>query len=305
VTPADRPSVAPAGGAGHDEVLVVVPVAQGEGLVVEAHRQISAALEGAGERFVLALVDDGSIDGTWAAIERLVDADPRVVGVRLGANVGQAPAIAAGIRACHRGHEPVLTTDVDLETDPADLLLLLDAVRAGHAVASGRRTTTRRWSREAPSRAFNRYARLRGLGLHDVGCGSNAWSAEVAAWYGALPDLRRELPTAVVAAVEPRPVEVALRSRRPSSSQLRPWHLVALWLSFEARRPISTPVVAAGAAGAAAVAGLGPGPRPVRLTLGAALLVPASVRLAARISASRRPPVRPPVVAVRGATERA
>ena len=55
-----------------------------------------ATLEAAGESFELLFVDDGSSDGSFAVLERLHDADPRVRVVRFKRNFGQHPAMHAG-----------------------------------------------------------------------------------------------------------------------------------------------------------------------------------------------------------------
>lgn len=215
-------------------ISVVVPVRNGAALVPDAHRRLGSCLARWGRPHELVLVDDGSTDGTWAAIEAAAAADPVVRGVSLRRNVGQAGAIAAGIRAS--AGRVIATTDVDLETEPDDLLLLVAKVDAGAELASGRRRSRRRWAREVPSQAFNLYGRATGTGLRDLGCGTNALSRRAADAYAAVPDLRRELPTAVLLALGHDAVEVDLRSRRPSSSQLGHRDLLALLLAFEARR---------------------------------------------------------------------
>ncbi len=45
------------------------------------------------------LVDDGSKDGSWAAIEKLVAKDPRVRGLKFSFNCGETAASDAGLRA--------------------------------------------------------------------------------------------------------------------------------------------------------------------------------------------------------------
>ena len=82
-------------------------------------------------------VDDGSTDGTFATLERLHEADPRVRAVRLKRNFGQHPAMHAGL-ARIRG-AIVVTMDGDLQNPPEDVPRLVEAVEAGYDVASGRR----------------------------------------------------------------------------------------------------------------------------------------------------------------------
>ena len=105
--------------------------------VDELYRRAVTALDGLGRPFELVFVDDGSTDGTFAALERLHDGDPRVHAVRLKRNFGQHPAMHAGIVRA-RG-EIVVTMDGDLQNPPEDIPRLVEAVDAGWDVASGRR----------------------------------------------------------------------------------------------------------------------------------------------------------------------
>ena len=266
-----------------DGVSLVIPVRNGERLVPDAHLRVRASVEPWGRPFELVFVDDGSTDGTWAAITQRCELDPQVRGVRLAHNVGQATAIAAGLRVA-RG-TVVVTTDVDLETHPDDLVLAVALVDGGAAVASGRRRSRRRWQRELPAQLFNFYGRATGSRLRDIGCGTNAMSAAAAASYAALPDLRRELPTAVLMSLGFDPVEVDLRSRRPSSSQIGPRDLAGLWLAFEARRGPALPYPSQVLAGAAlALGALRRGvPRTRAAAMGlVALIAPAMLAVAGR-----------------------
>src|SRR5829696_9596558 len=78
-------------------VSVVVTVFDERGTIEQLHSRTVAALEETGRPFELIFVDDGSTDGTWAVLERLHDADPRVRAVRFKRNFGQHPAMHAGL----------------------------------------------------------------------------------------------------------------------------------------------------------------------------------------------------------------
>ena len=79
--------------------------------------------------FELICVDDGSLDSTFAELERIHAADGRVRAVRLKRNFGQHAAMHAGlVRA--RG-EILVTMDGDLQNSPEDIPLLVAAVEGG------------------------------------------------------------------------------------------------------------------------------------------------------------------------------
>ena len=121
---------------------MIVPIFEEEATVDELYRRTVAALEEDGRTFIL-FVDDGSRDGTFARLERLHSADPRVRVVRFKRNFGQHPAMQAGL-ARGRG-EILVTMDGDLQNRPEDIPKLVRAVEAGAEVRAGggRPATTR------------------------------------------------------------------------------------------------------------------------------------------------------------------
>src|SRR5919112_2745747 len=136
------------------DVSVVVTVFNEAACVEELYRRAVAALEEGPRSFELIFVDDGSTDGTFAALERLHRADPRVRAVRFKRNFGQHPAMHAGL-ARARG-DIVVTMDGDLQNAPEDIPRLVEAVEAGNDVASGRRGTRKdSLRRSLPSRLVN------------------------------------------------------------------------------------------------------------------------------------------------------
>jgi polyisoprenyl-phosphate glycosyltransferase len=114
---------------------IVVPVFNEEGNIVELHRRLVATLEGLGRSFEIVFVDDGSRDGSFAAIERLFRADPRVRAVRFSRNFGHHLAITAGLDAA-RGQAVVLM-DSDLEDRPEVIPDLFAKLEEGYDVVYG------------------------------------------------------------------------------------------------------------------------------------------------------------------------
>lgn len=156
-------------------VSLVVTVYDEADTLQPLYERAVAALESTGRSFELVFVDDGSRDGTWAALERLHAADPRVRAVRFKRNFGQHPAMHAGL-ARARG-ETIVTMDGDLQNQPEDIPRLLAAVDAGFDVASGRREVRHdSWGRTLPSRLINgMLRRFTGVAITDFGCAFNAY----------------------------------------------------------------------------------------------------------------------------------
>ena len=160
-------------------VSMIVPIFEEEATVDELYRRTVAALEQDGRTFEILFVDDGSRDGTFARLEQLHAADPRVRVVRFKRNFGQHPAMQAGL-ARARG-EILVTMDGDLQNEPEDIPKLVRAVEAGSDVASGRRQARHdSWGRTLPSRMINgMLRRFTGVDISDFGCAFNAYRREV------------------------------------------------------------------------------------------------------------------------------
>jgi dolichol-phosphate mannosyltransferase len=115
-------------GAREVELLsVVAPVYNEEALIEEFYARVCSALEGL--RFELVLVDDGSTDGSAAALERLAAGDPRVHVVFLSRNFGHQTALTAGLD--HARGNAVVMLDADLQDPPELIPRMLDHWRAG------------------------------------------------------------------------------------------------------------------------------------------------------------------------------
>ena len=157
------------------DVSIVVTVFNEAGSVEELYRRAIASLERGPRTFELIFIDDGSTDGTFAALERLHRGDPRVRAVRFKRNFGQHPAMHAGLSRA-RG-DIVVTMDGDLQNAPEDIPRLVEAVEAGNEVASGRRRARKDpLGRAVPSRVINgMLRRFTGVAITDFGCAFNAY----------------------------------------------------------------------------------------------------------------------------------
>ncbi len=157
------------------ELSIVVTILNEAATLEELVTRTTRALDSLGRPFELILVDDGSSDGTWALVEQLHAADPRMRAIRFKRNFGQHPAMHAGL-ARARG-SIVVTMDGDLQNRPEDILRLVAAVEGGVDVASGRRAARHdSWGRTLPSRLINgMLRRFTGVRISDFGCAFNAY----------------------------------------------------------------------------------------------------------------------------------
>ena len=110
------------------KLSIVVPCFNEEACIPELHRRLTAAArEAVGDAYEIVLVNDGSRDGSWPAMQKLADTDPHVVGVNLSRNHGHQLALTAGLDLC-RG-ETILIIDADLQDPPELLSPMLEAMR--------------------------------------------------------------------------------------------------------------------------------------------------------------------------------
>jgi undecaprenyl-phosphate 4-deoxy-4-formamido-L-arabinose transferase len=209
---------------------VVVTLYNERGSVEELYRRTVTTLDVLRKPYELIFVDDGSTDGTFALLERLHAADPRVRAVRFKRNFGQHPAMHAGL-ARARG-EIVVTMDGDLQNAPEDIPRLVAAVESGYDVASGRRAARRdSWGRTLPSRLINgMLRRFTGVQISDFGCAFNAYRREVVTpMLGAIG--KQKFTKALVLSGGASVVEVDIdHAARAGSSRYSPLRLTRLAL---------------------------------------------------------------------------
>jgi len=107
---------------------IVVPCFNEEACLGELHQRLSAAARSAvGSDYELVLVNDGSRDGSWAAMQQLAETDRNLVAINLSRNHGHQLALTAGLDLS-RG-DIVLIIDADLQDPPELLGPMLQAMR--------------------------------------------------------------------------------------------------------------------------------------------------------------------------------
>jgi glycosyltransferase involved in cell wall biosynthesis len=184
-----------AGGTDASSLSIVVPIYNEVENVKLLYESIAAVLADLPHPAEIVLVNDGSSDGTAEALDAVAASDERVVVAHLRRNFGQSAAMAAGFDLAWG--DIVVAMDADLQNDPADIPLLLDALAAGHDVASGWREDRQDpWlTRRLPSNVANwLISRVTGVHLHDYGCTLKAFRREVLRDIYLYGDMHRFIP---------------------------------------------------------------------------------------------------------------
>jgi undecaprenyl-phosphate 4-deoxy-4-formamido-L-arabinose transferase len=193
-------------------ISVVVPVFRSAPLLEALMQRLRGALEAQGRPWEVIMVDDASPDGSYAVLQRLRAADPRVRIVQLARNHGQQAAVLCGLNYA-RGEE-VVTIDDDLQNPPEEIGALLARLREGHPAVIGRITDKRHgWWRNAGSRANQYFAQLiigkpRGLYLSSFRALSRTAVDRLVRYKGAHPHisalLLKSVPPAAIVNVDVR-----------------------------------------------------------------------------------------------------
>jgi len=175
-------------------ISVVVPVRDEELTVEPLYDELASALADRGEPWEVVFVDDGSRDGTHAALVRLHAGRSNVRVVRLRRNLGKAAALDAGFREVEG--DVVVTIDGDLQDDPAEIPRLLAKLDEGYDLVTGWKVHRNDGVvRRVLSRVFNRVTGwMSGVRLHDMNCGLKAFRVDVAHELDLYGELHRFIP---------------------------------------------------------------------------------------------------------------
>ena len=176
------------------ELSVVIPIKNESENIERLYGELVAALDGF-RPFELVFIEDGSTDGSFALLAALQASDPRVRVIRFRRNFGQTAAFAAGF-AFARGRY-IVTTDGDLQNDPADIPRMVERLEQGFDIVAGWRKDRKDpfLSRRLPSMIANRLISLATrVALHDYGCSLKVFRAEVVKPMKLYGEMHRFLP---------------------------------------------------------------------------------------------------------------
>ena len=182
------------------DLSVVIPLFNEEPNVDPLLTELFAELRLLGRSFEVVAVDDGSRDGTFAALAKLAAQEPRLRVIRLRRNFGQTAAMSAGIEFAKGA--VIVPIDGDLQNDPADISGLLAKLEGRDGggpfdVVSGWRLdrSDREIGRKLPSRVANwLISAISGVWLHDYGCSIKAYRREVLEGVRLYGEMHRFIP---------------------------------------------------------------------------------------------------------------
>jgi len=177
------------------DLSVIIPIKDERENLSPLCEQLREALAPLDCSYEVIFVDDGSMDGSFALLEKLAAADRRVKVVRLRRNFGQTAALQAGID--WSSGEILVTLDGDLQNDPADIPCLLEKLAEGYDAVLGQRAKRQDhvFIRKIPSLMGNWLIRkVTGVHIKDMGCTLRAMRRDLAEALPLYGEMHRFVP---------------------------------------------------------------------------------------------------------------
>ncbi|SFJ12970.1 glycosyltransferase family 2 protein [Celeribacter neptunius] len=176
-------------------ISVVVPIFNEIENIDLLYQELTAALEQIGKPYEIVLVDDGSTDGSGAALAEKARLDTRVRVVQFRRNYGQTAAMKAGLDFA--SHDAIVTIDGDLQNDPADIAPMLAKLEEGYDLVHGwrRHRQDAMLNRKLPSMIANRLISWStGFPIHDLGCTLKVMRRDLVSEIELYGDMHRFIP---------------------------------------------------------------------------------------------------------------
>ena len=180
------------------DVSVVIPAQNEAGNIESLVAEVVGVLDGWCE-FEIVVVDDGSTDGTAAALLTLQNTHPMLRVLAHAHPCGQSLAVRSGVKAARA--EVVATLDGDGQNDPRDLPRLWSILEAGSRADNIHLVIGHRWRRQdgvwrrVCSRVANSIrGRILGDNTPDSGCGIKVFLREAFLELPAFHHMHRFLP---------------------------------------------------------------------------------------------------------------
>jgi glycosyltransferase involved in cell wall biosynthesis len=159
------------------EISIVIPVFNERENLVLLDEQITKHMKQLNKDYEVILVDDGSNDGSAEVIRILKNCNSRLRLIQFGHNHGQTAAFSAGFDKA-RG-DTIITMDADLQNSPADIPLLLEAIKEYDVVCGWRYKRNDPWIKKISSKIANTVRNsLTEETIKDTGCSLKAFRRE-------------------------------------------------------------------------------------------------------------------------------
>ena len=178
------------------DISVIIPAYNECESLPELSAWIARVMQEHGYSYEVWIIDDGSTDGTWGAVQALADADPNVHGLRFRRNYGKSAALYCGFERAQG--EVVFTMDADLQDSPDEMPAMYRMItEEGYDLVSGwkQKRKDNALTKNLPSKLYNATARcITGIKLHDMNCGLKAFRLDVVKHIEVYGEMHRYIP---------------------------------------------------------------------------------------------------------------
>jgi glycosyltransferase involved in cell wall biosynthesis len=177
------------------DISVVIPAYNEVESIPELSQWLERVMNENNFSYQVIFIDDGSNDGTWAAIEKLAQANSSVEGIKFRRNYGKSAALNEGFAAA-KG-DVVITMDADMQDSPNEIPGLHKMVMHDDfdLVSGWKKKRYDPIAKTLPSKFFNWVTTvMTGIRLHDFNCGLKAYKNEVVKNIEVYGEMHRYIP---------------------------------------------------------------------------------------------------------------
>ena len=179
------------------ELTIIVPVFNEEDNLHRLEERLSAFLPGSSRKACVLFVDDGSKDGSLSGIKDICSRHQDFFYISFEKNAGLSAALKAGFDYAESGLVGYI--DADLQTEPEDFNLLLQAIDGYSMVIGIRNGRKDSWFKKAQSKIANGFRRMMTHdGAVDTGCPLKVIHTDVAKRIPMFKGMHRFLPALVL-----------------------------------------------------------------------------------------------------------
>jgi len=177
------------------DISIIIPVYNEHESLEELCNWIREVMSGHTLSYEILLIDDGSNDDSWEAIQCLESNNEKVKGIRFNRNYGKSAALDTGFKMCTG--KIVITMDADLQDSPEEIPGLYQMISENkyELVSGWKKKRFDPLSKTIPSKLFNLVTRkISGIKLHDFNCGLKAYKNEVVKSIEIYGEMHRYIP---------------------------------------------------------------------------------------------------------------
>lgn len=178
------------------DISIIVPLFNEKESIGPLTDWIRKVMDENGFTYEIIMVDDGSKDGSYGEIERLIANNPNIKGIKFRRNYGKSAALNVGFEHCNG--DVVITMDADLQDSPDEIPELFKMIKQdGYDLVSGwkKKRYDSKLAKNLPSKLFNATTRMMsGIKLHDFNCGLKAYKKDVVKSIEVYGEMHRYIP---------------------------------------------------------------------------------------------------------------